>query len=315
MTTRSKARKAARRQAALKKTAFNRAGRRRAAPLLPPGDAQDATLSFVVGVLCFLACLAVIAALGADRAAQGWRGQLAGSATVIVRPKGDETADAAAARAAETLAGVKGVVEAAALEPAKARALLKPWVGDDTVLDDLPIPRLVTVDLDPHAPATADAMSRALTGAGVDASVDDHSLWLKDVIRAGVLARAAAVAAAALLACAAAAVIAFATGAGLAAQRDLVSVLHMAGAQDRYIAGLFQARFAALAALAGLFGALGAGALAAGVRLLGGGEGLTPALPLAWSDLAVLPACPLIAALVALLAARATARRLLKRMA
>jgi len=288
--------------------------RRRPAPLLPPGDAQDAALMFVITVLCFLACLSVVAALGADRAAGGWRGALAGSATVIVRPKGDETPDAAAARAAEALAGVKGVAEAAAQEPAKARALLKPWIGDDSVLDNLPIPRLVTVDLDPRAPATAQAMSQALTAAGIDASVDDHSLWLKDVIRAGVLARAAAAAVAALLGCAAAAVIAFATGAGLTARRDLVSVLHQAGAEDRFIAGLFQARFASLAALSGLIGAAGAAIIAALARLAGGGDGLTPVLPLAWSDLAVLPACPLIAALVAALAARVTAMRLLKRM-
>jgi len=291
------------------------APRRRAAPLLPPGDAQDAALVFVVAVLCFLACLAVIAALAADRAADGWRGQLTGSATVIVRPTGDETADAAAARAAETLSGVKGVVEAAAQEPAKARALLKPWIGDDSLLDDLPIPRLVTVDLDPRAPATAEAMSQALAAKGVDASVDDHSLWLKDVIRAGVLARAAAAAAAALLACATAAVIIFATSAGLAARADLVSVLHMAGAEDRYVAGLFQARFFVLALMSGLLGAGFAAALAAAARLAGGGEGLTPVLPLAWTDLLALPACPLIAALISALAARITAMRLLRKMA
>lgn len=301
--------------AALKKSALNRMGRRRSAPLLPPGDAQDATLVFVVGVLCFLACVAVLAALGADRAANGWRGQLIGSATVIVRPKGDETADAAAARAAETLAGVKGVVEAAALEPSKARDLLRPWLGDDAAMEDLPIPRLVSVDLDPRAPATAEALRAALTAAGVDASVDDHSLWLKDVMRAGLLARAAAAGAAALLASTAAAVIAFATRAGLAARTDLVSVLHMAGAEDRYIAGLFQRRFAGLAFMAGVIGAVGAAALATGARLFGGGDGLTPVLPLAWSDLLVLPACPLLAAVVAALAARVTARGLLKRMA
>lgn len=306
--------KAARKKAALKKAGGDKAGRRRAAPLLPPRDAQDATLMFVVAVLCFLACLAGLASLGANRAAEGWRGQLTGSATVIVRPQGDETADAAAARAAETLASVRGVVEAAALEPAKARALLKPWVGDDAVLDDLPIPRLVSVDLDPRAPASADAMARALQAAGVDASVDDHSLWLKDVIRAGVIARAAAVGAAALLACAAAAVIAFATSAGLTARSDLVSVLHLAGAEDRYIAGLFQARFAGLAVWSGLLGAAAAAIAAAAARLFGGGEGLTPVLPLAWSDLLALPACPLIAVLVAVLAARVTALRLLKRM-
>ena len=46
--------------------------------------------------------------------------------------------------------------------------------------------------------------------------------------------------------------VAFATRAGLAAQRDVVEVLHLTGAEDRFIAGLFQLRFARVAAVAGL---------------------------------------------------------------
>jgi cell division transport system permease protein len=204
------------------------------------------------------------------------------------------------------------VIEAQALEPAKARALLKPWLGDENLLNDLPIPRLVSVDLDPKAPATADSLNKALKAAGVDASVDDHSQWLKDVVRAGVMARAAAAAIAALLGICAVAVIVFATAAHMAARADLVSLLHGAGAEDVFIAGLFQARFAGLAALAGLIGGAGAAMVGAGARLLGGGEGLTPVLPLAWTDLVMLSPCPLIAAVAAALAARVTAMGLLK---
>jgi len=117
-----------------------------------------------------------------------------------------------------------------------------------------------------------------------------------------------------LIAGAAGAVIAFATRAGLAARRDVVEVLHLAGAEDGYIARLFQVRFARLAAVAGAIGAVGAGLIGAILRLIGGGEGLTPALPIAWSDLlAVLP-CPLLAALVAAGAAQATAIRLIRDM-
>ncbi len=287
---------------------------RKAAPLLPPRDSSDVALIFVVAVLCFLACLAAVAALAADRAAHGWSTELNGSATVLVRAGPGETPDAAAARAAGVLAGVKGVAEAAALEKEKAQALLQPWLGQDALLDDLPIPRLVTVDLDTKAPATAQAMTQALKGAGIDATVDDHSLWLKEIERGGEIARAAAIAVAALIAAAAGAVIAFATRAGLAARRDLVGVLHLAGAEDRFIAALFQARFARLAALAGLFGAAGTAMIVALARALGGGAGLTPVLPLAWTDLlAVLP-CPLAAALIAATAARITAMGLLREM-
>lgn len=287
------------------------APRWRPAPLLPRDPAQDVLLVFVAAVLCFFACLSVIAALGADRAARGWAGQLRGSATVLVRPVGDETADAAAERATNVLAGIKGVAEASALEKEKAQALVEPWLGQGAQLADLPLPRMVEVDFDPKktAPSAAD-LSRALKAAGVDGVVDDHSRWIKDIVRAGALTRLATAGVAGLMGLAAAAVIAFATRAGLAARREIVEVLHLGGAEDRFIVALFQNRLAELAAAAGALGALAAALVAALVRIMGGGDGLTPVLPIAWTDLlAVLP-CPLVAASVAAIAARVTAMRL-----
>jgi cell division transport system permease protein len=280
--------------------------RRPPAPLLPAEDARDGALVFVVSILCFIACLALVSALAANRTAHGWRTELKGSATVVVRPGASETPDAAAARAADALAGVRGVSEVQALEKEKAEALLAPWLGKD-LPEDLAIPRLVAVELDDKAPASAAAMEAALKAAGVDATVDDHSLWLKDILRAGLLAQAIAISVAALIVAAAAAVIAFATRAGLQARGDLVSVLHLAGAEDGYIANLFQLRFGRLAAIAGLIGAGAAAIVAAMIRLAGGEAGLTPVLPVAWSDLLPLIACPLAAG-----AARFTAMSLLR---
>jgi cell division transport system permease protein len=286
----------------------------RPAPVLPERESRDAALIFVVAVLCFLACLTAMGVIAADRAARGWTGQLTGEATVIVRPRGGETPDAAAARGAEALAGVTGVTEARALEPAKAYDLIRPWLGDVGDLADLPVPRLVAVTLDPKHPATAEALRQGLKSQDVDATVDDHSVWIKDIRRAGGVVRWLGTGVFALIATAAAAVIAFATRAGLAARRDVVEVLHLAGAEDGYIARLFQIRFAQLAGVAGLIGAAGAGLVGAILRLMGGGEGLTPALPIAWSDLlAVLP-CPLFAAIVAAAAAQVTAIRLIRDM-
>ncbi|MBI1684028.1 cell division protein FtsX [Caulobacter hibisci] len=283
-------------------------------PLLPPRDARDGALVFVVAVLCFLACLTALAALAANRAADGWSAQLSGSATVVVRAKAGETPDSAAARAAETLAGVKGVSQAQALTKDKAEALLEPWIGRDALVADLPTPRLVTLDLDPKAPASAEALTKALHEAAVDAVVDDHSRWIADIERGAGLARWAALGVFGLIAAAAAAVITFATRAGLAARHEVIEVLHLSGAEAGFIAKLFQNRFAAMAASAGLLG--GAAAVIVGVtaRLAGGGAGLTPVLPLAWIDLLAPLPCPLIAALVAGLAARAAALRLLRDM-
>jgi cell division transport system permease protein len=286
----------------------------RPAPFLPEKEARDGALIFVVAVLCFLACLTAIGVIAADRAAGGWTGQLVGEATVIVRPRGGETPDAAAARAAEALAGAPGVTEARALEAAKAYDLIRPWLGDVTDLEDLPVPRLVAVTLDGKHPATARQLSAALKAQNVDATVDDHSIWIKDIRRAGALVRWLGAAVFLLIAAAAAAVVAFATRAGLAARRDVVEVLHLAGAEDGFIARLFQVRFARVAGLAGLLGAGAAAALGVGLRIAGGGEGLTPALPLAWSDLLAVIPCPLLAALVAAGAAQYTAMKLIRDM-
>jgi cell division transport system permease protein len=282
--------------------------------LLPPRDARDGSLVFVIAVLCFLACLTALAALAANRAAEGWTAQLIDSATVVVRARPGETPDSAAARAAETLSGVKGVAEARALDRAKAEALLEPWIGRDALVEDLPTPRLVTLDLDPKAPAKAEALVAALKEANVDAVVDDHSRWIGDIERAARLARFAAAGVFVLIAAATAAVIAFATRAGLAARRDVIEVLHHSGAEAGFIAGLFQNRFAAMAAIAGLLGGASAAMIGAAARLMGGGQGLTPVLPLAWTDLLAPLPCPLAAALVAGIAARTAALRLLKDM-
>jgi len=287
----------------------------RPGPLMPRGDARDAGLGFVIAVLCFFACMAALAALAGDRAAAGWAAQLQDSATVLVRPRGGESADAAAARAAEALSGVAGVSEARALEKDKAAALLEPWLGKEALSDDLPVPRLVTLDLDPDHPPSVAALDQALKARDIDATVDDHSLWIKDIVRAGAWARAAAIAVFALTAAAAAAVIAFAARSVLETRRGIVEVLHVAGARDGFIAGLLLRRFAAMAFVAGLAGAAVAAAVGAGARLIGGGAGLTPALPVAWIDLAAVLPCPLLAALTAAAAARSAAMRLLKEMA
>ncbi len=284
----------------------------RPAPLLPATEARDGGLVFVVTVLCFLACLTALGVIAADRAARGWSGQLAGEATVIVRAKAGETPDAAAARAAETLAGVTGVVEARALEKEKAYDLVRPWLGDIADLEDLPVPRLVAITLDPRAPPNAEMLDKALKAQGLDAVVDDHSVWIKDIRRAADTVRWAGAAIFLLIAAAAGYVIAFATRAGLAARRDVVEVLHLSGADDGYIARLFQIRFAQLAAVAGLIGAVTAGIVGAALRLAGGGQGLTPALPVAWIDLLAVVPCPLLAAVVATVVAHRTALHLIR---
>ena len=278
------------------------------ASLLPRQDGRDLALLFVVAALSLLAGLAAVGALAGHRAADGWRSELTGSATVVVRAQGTESADEAAAGAADVISGVKGVAEARALEAAKAEALIAPWIGPGALPPDLPTPRLVAVDLDRKNPATAAAIAAALKAHGVDADVDDHSRWSAQIMRAGAAVEGVALVVFALIVAVLAAVVAFATRQGLVARQEVVQALHLAGATDGYIARLFQARFARSAAQASLAGAVLAAIAAGALKLATAGDAqLTALLPIAWTDLAAVAPFPILGALVAAVTARVTA--------
>ena len=270
--------------------------------LLPRDPGGERSLGALIAVLCFLACLAAVGTLAADRASHGWARALRAEATVQVRPRVGETGPAAAARAAETLGGVDGVEEAEAMGRDTAEALLRPWLGE-AVLADLPMPFLVTVRLEASAPASALSLSRALAEAGIDATVDDHSLWRGEVERSAGVISLLALAAFLATAFAAGAAIAYATHAGLEARRSVIETLSLSGATDASIIWMFQRRFGLLAGAAGAVGAAVAILTIGGLRALGGDAGLTAALPLAWSDVILLTCCPIVAATVALVSA------------
>lgn len=199
---------------------------------------------------------------------------------------------------------------------AEINALLAPNFGQSGLPADLPVPRLIAVTGEGDTDALGTRMSEALKGAGYDAAVDSYTEWAGDVRRMLGISRMVALFIVVLLSATAIAVIAFATHAALLARRDIVDVLHVAGARDRFIAGLFERRFWLLGLRAGTVGALVALATVAILITLGrsGAErsGLLPQLSLDFPDLAVLVVTPVIAGLAARIAAGITVMRSLK---
>ncbi|MBA4337930.1 cell division protein FtsX [Hyphomonas sp.] len=280
--------------------------------LLPLEDAREAALFFVVGALCFLAALAALSAKSTYGAARAWTAEVEGEYTVSL-----SGADATAAdEAARLLAGLDGVITARAFSDAEINALLEPNFGKSGLPADLPVPRLIAVTGAADAEDLGARISIALHDAGHSAAVDAHAEWAGDVRHMLSISRIAALSIVALLSATAIAVIAFATHAALLARRDIVDVLHVAGAKDRFIAGLFERRFWLLGLRAGTVGALVALASVAILIALGrsGAErsGLLPQLSLDFPDLAVLVVTPVIAGLAARIAAGITVMRSLR---
>jgi cell division transport system permease protein len=269
-------------------------------------------LFFVVGALCFLAALATLSAKSTYGAARSWTAEVEGELTVSL-PDADRRG---AEEARQIIEATEGVREARLLSKAEIDALLEPNFGSRGLPDSLPLPQLVAVRADPEVDFMGPTLERRLTEAGFANAVDEHADWAGDVRRMLAIARLVALTAVALLASTAVAVIAFATHAALLARRDIVDVLHLAGARDRYIAGLFERRFWLLGLRAGAVGALlalgAAAAMIFAAHSSGARSGLLPVLSLDLLDVMILVATPLIAGLAARLAARVTVIRSLK---
>lgn len=275
--------------------------------LLPPDSGRDRPLFAVAAILVFLACLAALGARGACMFSERWMADLEGSLTVQIRPAEGRDAASDASRAADLIADLPGVASATARDRAASEALLEPWFGSGGLPADLPVPLLIDVQLADPAVLPAEDIADALAEAGIAADIDDHGRWSDAVARAGQLARLLAIGLLVLILGAAAAVIAFAARASLAARQDVADALHIVGATDGYIAGLFQRRFFGLGVKAGLAGAVFA-ALIAILVAVGGRHADTlyflPGLIFAPFDIAALVSAPVLAGGVAALSAR-----------
>ncbi|MDP3495859.1 MAG: cell division protein FtsX [Hyphomonadaceae bacterium] len=285
-------------------------------PLLPKEDAREAALFFVVCALCFLAALSGLVARSAYSAADEWTDRVTGQITIRVR--GD---DAATARAVAIAKATPEITSARALERAESEELLRPWLGPTGVPADLPLPHLIAAEATRASSAAGGAgerLSSALMAAGIDATVDDHIVWSKDVKRATDSAGLVALVAVGLLGATGLAVIAFATHATLLARRDMVELLHLTGAKDTFIAGLFERRFLMLGVQAGALGALLAFGAAAFILFVVKQSDqqiwLLPQLSLSLADGLILGVSPLVAGIASMLAAKVTVMRSLSDM-
>jgi cell division transport system permease protein len=283
------------------------------APLLPREDAREAALFFVVCALCFLAALSGLVARSAYAAADSWTAQVTGQITIRVRG-----GDADTARAVGLAAATPGILAARSLSRGESEDLLRPWLGASGVPEDLPLPRLIAAKAARGHSGLAERLTQTLSGAGIDATVDDHVVWSDDVRRATDSAGLVAVLAVLLLGATGIAVIAFATHATLLARRDIVELLHLSGASDGFISGLFERRFLMLGVQAGTVGALLAFGAAAfilfAVKQADQKVWLLPQLSLSLADGLILGLAPLLAGLASMLAAKVTVMRSLSGM-
>ncbi len=283
-------------------------------------DSSARFLPWIIGLMVYLAGLALAGTLVLNGTLARWDRSLSGTLTVQLPPAEPGKEDALAA-VLQTLRDTPGVRNAEPLGAEATARLLEPWLGNALSAAELPLPRLIDLRIDTDAPPDLAALSARLAAAAPQAVLDDHRLWLDRLASLVVSVELTALAVVALIGAAAVLTVVFTTRAGLAVHHGVIEVLHLIGARDNYIARQFERQALELGLRGGIMGLVLTIATLAlighasdATALLGERMRLVPAFELRfwhWLLVALLPAA---AAGIAMLTARLTVLRALARM-
>ena len=220
-------------------------------------------LPWMVMLMVFFAGLTTAGTLSLNTMLSRWTRSISGSLTVQVIPIEEngrinkrktqqETQDVL-----DILRKTAGVASANVLTDSQMKNLLKPWLGESFLLEDLPMPHLIDVRLIPDAEVDLEKLKALLAKNTPNASLDVHKLWLGKLIN---LVRTLDFLGSALLSLVittTSVIVIYVTCSSLAVHKPVVELLHQIGAHDGYISRQYAQRTAILASVGAVVGFLG----------------------------------------------------------
>jgi cell division transport system permease protein len=230
------------------------------APIVPPGSVTGRSLVMVIAIMAFLASLTAGAVYMINQSANDWLRDVSSEITIQVTPEANQ--DATEARAQEVVkfvTGQIGVRNVSLLSLDQSAELVEPWLGQVSAVKDLPLPRLIAVQVERDNPPDLSTLKAVLTKKFPSAALDDHRGWQQQIRRVTGSLALGGLAVIVLMGAATVAIIVSAARSAIASNREIVEVLNFVGAEERFIARQFERHFLKLGIRAGIVGAVAAG--------------------------------------------------------
>lgn len=299
---------------ALKFPSFGSAG---SAPELMPQGRLAGPMPWVIAIMVALTVIAAAAGLALSNTARNAADALSGGVTVQVVEANPVERNRQAEAAAKALRATPGVTTAEIVPQEEVERLIEPWLGARVGDGQIPVPALVDVRMrEAVTGETLGALRRQVRQVAPAARVDAQSSWLKPVFGAIDSLQWLALALVALLGMALAAAVLLAVRTALGTNRETIEIVHLLGGTDAQIARVFQRAVGFDAAGGGAVGlALGlVVVLFLGQRFGGLEAGLVQSGALGWIDWVLLALVPIAGLVLAMLTARITVLRALRKM-
>lgn len=217
------------------------------------------------------------------------------------------------------LKNTSGVEQVTPISQSQMEILLKPWLGEDFEIADLPVPVILDVKTavkDNETAVNLAALRTALTKIDTGIRVEDRGPWVGHMVKAVALLQGLVLVVAMLLILCVLGMIILVARTNLRLHFKTVSLLHMFGATDEYILRQFQWNNAWLTARGAFTGVLGAASIyiAAVIISMRFESPVIPAISISPWQVVMFVVLPMFTALIALVATRLTVQSMLEHM-
>ena len=285
---------------------------------LVPQTRLSGPMPWVIAIMIALTVIAAAAGLALRNIAEAAADELSGGVTIQIIEASPELRQRQAEDAAFRLRRTPGVYEVRLVSQEEVNQLIEPWLGArGTGEEAVPVPALIDVLLrDQVDGEKLGALRRIVREVAPSARVDAQSSWLKPVFAAIDSLQWLAITLVALLGLATSAAVLLAVRSALGANRETIEIVHLLGGTDAQVARVFQRSTGFDAAGGGAVGlVLGlAVVLFLGQRFAGLGAGLVNGGTLHLIDWLLLELVPVAGVILAIVTARLTVMRTLRRM-
>lgn len=263
-------------------------------------DSARLFLPWMSMIMCFIAVLILAAGMTSYAGITRWQRVVSGTLTVQIptytaagQPRG-EVVNQEIETALTILRSSSGVLGATVLSDAQMTDLMQPWMGEDVVVSELPLPKLIDVIADSDNYPDVAQLKTDLAGQVPSAVLDSHRMRLEPLLRlsGGIVKLICFILI--LLALTTSFTVIYATRTSLTAHEHIISLTHMMGANDFFVMQQYARRHFMLTLAGGLFGLLLALPIMAGASFFIRGAtfeyGLVPVLTMAqWGVLIAIP--------------------------
>ena len=286
-------------------------------------DSSNLFLKIMISISVFLFAVTLAGVLAINSMLVNWNASILGSLTVQIVPvsnadrqKAQEEILKQEQRAVSLLEAMPEAKRVTPLNDGQLQSLLRPWLGDDVDINELPMPRLIDVKLKSGAEINFKQLAEKLATVAPQASLDNHKLWLNKLINFAAGLKVLALAVLLLVIGVTSGAIFYTTQTSLGLHKDVIEILHIMGAKDTYIAQQYAGRTAWLGLIGGIIGVVIAIPIIFLIAHLAGQieGGIIDEAKLSMGSWVAIISLPLFSSLVAMQTAYYTVKHTLERM-